>query len=138
MIINVKMDDGAKMPTKAHDMDAGFDLYTPVDFAVFPHDNSVIDTGVHMAIPQGYAGVLISKSGLNVKRDLTSTGLIDAGYTGSIAVKLYNHGDDRQFFKAGDKISQIVIVPIESPVLHLDEDLKETERGSKGFGSSGR
>lgn len=138
--MKVVLDNGAKMPTKAYDLDAGFDLYA-IDGAFIPaHGAAVFDTGVHLAIPKGYAGVLISKSGLNVHRDLTSTGLIDAGYTGSIKVKLYNHGERKQIISPGDKVSQIVIMPIENKVhLELVEKLEDdSERGEKGFGSSGK
>ena len=142
-LMNVKLDDGAYMPTTAHLRDAGYDLRTPIDF-IIPGASEIgagtvaIDTGVHVEIPTGCCGILISKSGLNVHRNITSTGLIDEGYVGSIAVKLYNHGPDVVGFSRGDKISQLVIVPCIKPMLlHVDE-LAETERGSNGFGSSGR
>ncbi len=139
MAIEVKLNKGAYMPTKAHLNDAGFDLYTPIDFLIKGRDTAVIDTGVCFKIPVGYCGVLISKSGLNVKHDITSTGLIDSGYQGSIRVKLYNHGDNDYMFNRGDKISQIVITPHLYEELCLVEDFNEvTERGVDGFGSSGR
>lgn len=91
--VAVVLDDGAYMPEYAHfGWDAGADLKSPVDVMIPANGSAVIDTGVHIDIPQGYAGFLKSKSGLNVKHDLTSEGVIDAGYTGSICVKLYNHG----------------------------------------------
>ena len=90
-------------------------------------------------MPHGMAGVLISKSGLNVKNDITSTGLIDEGYTGEIVVKLYNHGGYDYKVNAGDKISQLVIVPVLYEEVELVDDLKEdSDRGSHGFGSTGR
>jgi len=139
MAIEIKLNKGAYMPTKAHLNDAGFDLYTPIDFLIKGRDTAVIDTGVCFKIPVGYCGVLISKSGLNVKHDITSTGLIDSGYQGSIRVKLYNHGDNDYMFNRGDKISQIVITPYLYEELCLVEDFNETtERGVDGFGSSGR
>lgn len=75
---------------------------------------------------------------MNVKHNLTSTGLIDAGYTGSIKVKLYNHGGFDYRVEAGDKISQLVIIPVRTPTLELVDELENTERGDGGFGSSGR
>lgn len=135
--INIMLDKGAILPTRAHKQDAGIDLYTPVDVTVYKSDSAVIDTGVHVEIPEGYAGVLISKSGLNVKNDITSTGLIDSGYTGSIVVKLYNHGNTISRFPKGSKISQLVIVPVETPIVQLVEEFAKTERGSNGFGSTG-
>ena len=80
----------------------------------------------------------MSKSGLNVNHDITSTGLIDEGYTGSVVVKLYNHGDKDYTVKPGDKISQLVIVPIIKPNIYVVEELEDTERGDNGFGSTGR
>ena len=132
------LDKGAYKPIRAHITDAGIDLMSPEDFAVFPHSSYTVDTGVHILIPKGYAGILMSKSGLNVKEDITSTGLIDAGYTGSIVVKLYNHGDSRRYFKKGQKISQLVIVPCETPELEFVKEFPDTERGDNGFGSTGR
>lgn len=81
---------------------------------------------------------LKSKSGLNVKRGITSEGVIDSGYTGSIVVKLYNNSDTDYTVGAGDKISQIVLLPIFTPELEQVETLEDTERGGKGFGSSGK
>ena len=82
--------------------------------------------------------LLKSKSGLNVKHDITSEGVIDVGYTGSIVVKLYNHGIKPYSVKRGDKITQLVIMPIICPSIEIVEDLQETERGNGGFGSTGR
>ena len=143
------------MPTRAHPWDAGLDLYTPYDVSVpgnyvnvycngsvgagrFDIESAVIDTGVHVQIPEGYVGLIKSKSGLNVKHGLTGEGVIDAHYTGSIKVKLYNHTDERYEFKAGDKIAQLVILPCVMPHLELVDKLEETDRGDGGFGSTGR
>ena len=82
--------------------------------------------------------MLKSKSGLNVKHGLTSEGVIDVGYTGSIVVKLYNNSGYDYRVEKGDKISQLVIMPILTPELELVESLEETDRGDNGFGSSGK
>ena len=148
-ILNVALDPGAKMPTRAHTYDAGLDLYTPYDVTVpraeySPYSGGVeicsatIDTGVHVEIPEGCVGFIKSKSGLNVKYGLTAEGVIDAHYTGSIAVKLYNHTDRPYRFKAGDKIAQLVILPCLLPVPELVDHLEDTDRGAGGFGSTGR
>lgn len=134
----VVLDELAYMPTKAHNADAGYDLYSPKHDLIPRKGSSVIDTGVHIAIPNGYAGVLMSKSGLNVKYGLTSEGLIDSDYTGSIKVKLYNNSDTSYEVRPGDKISQIVFIPVASPKLLRVEELPTTERGDGGFGSTGR
>lgn len=156
--MKIKLDNGgAKMPTRAHPYDAGLDLYAPADCTVpatqsvvclnpFEHSRRVetavgsatIDTGVHIEIPEGYVGFIKSKSGLNVKHGLTAEGVIDAHYTGSIAVKLYNHTSEPYSFKAGEKIAQLVILPCLLPEPELVDSLEETDRGDNGFGSTGR
>ena len=136
--IKVMLDPEAKMPTRAHDADAGFDLYSRDDAVIFQDASGEFDTGVHMAIPHGFCGVLISKSGLNIKHSVQSEGLIDSDYTGSICVKLYNHGSKAVEIKKGQKISQIVLLPIITPELVEVDDLEETERGNGGFGSTGK
>ena len=136
--IKVKLDKDAYMPEKAHEIDAGWDIRTREDGYVGPGGWAVIDTGVHTAIPEGYVGFLKSKSGLNVKHGIRSEGVIDSGYTGSIVVKLYNDTDKLYAYDKGDKISQLVILPIpETEMIHVDH-LEDTERGTGGFGSSGR
>lgn len=138
MKMKVVLDPGAKMPTRAHETDAGLDLYSPVDAVVYHNDSIKIDTGVHVEIPAGYVGMVKSKSGLNVKYGITSEGVIDSGYTGSIVVKLYNHGNCAVPIEKGQKISQLVILPILTPELERVDKLEETERGNGGFGSTGR
>lgn len=136
--IGVKLDKAAYMPERAHEADAGYDLRSPIKTRLYAGEAVVIDTGVHIQIPRGFAGVLKSKSGLNVNHDIVGEGLIDSGYTGSIRVKLYNHGDESYMIEVGDKISQLVILPIHTPDLVIVDELEETERGNGGFGSTGR
>lgn len=138
MKINVMLDDGAYMPEKAHNVDAGFDIRTPVNAYLCDCDSLIIDTGVHIEIPEGYVGFLKSKSGLNVRHDLTGEGVIDCGYTGSIIVKLYNNGVEPHSFRRGDKIIQLVILPIPEVNLIQVDKLEATERGNNGFGSTGK
>ena len=136
--MKVKLEEWAYMPEYAHETDAGADLRTPHDAIVMPNGSALIDTGVHIELPPNTVGMLKSKSGLNVKHGITSEGVIDVGYTGSIRVKLYNHSDKPYEFKAGDKITQLVIMPILRLPFELVDELEETERGNNGFGSSGR
>ena len=138
MKLKIKLDPGAIMPTRAHETDAGLDLYAERSATIYPHNAEIFDTGVHVAIPAGYVGFLKSKSGLNVGHGITSEGVIDAGYTGSMMIKLYNHTEYPYYVQRGDKITQLVILPIETPELELVDELEEAERGDKGFGSSGR
>jgi dUTP pyrophosphatase len=137
MKIKIVLDPDAVMPTRAHDLDAGYDIFSREDAVIFPNTSGKFDTGVHVAIPAGHVGFLKSKSGLNVKSGIQSEGVIDAGYTGSICVKLYNHGSQAVEIKKGQKISQLVILPIITPELDLVDCLEDTERGSGGFGSTG-
>lgn len=138
--MKVSIDVGAFIPVKAHAEDGGFDLKSPIDTFVPARGSSVIDTGVHMAIKRGYAGLLVSKSGLNTLKGITSTGLVDSGYTGNIKVKLYNNSDYDYLVKRGDKISQIVIIPISDDNGIEVVDVLDTVsgRGNNGFGSTGR
>lgn len=136
--MKIMLDKGAFMPVRGHATDAGLDLRTPKDVMCRAHDSVVIDTGVHIQLPRRTTGFLKSKSGLNVKYGITSEGVIDVNYSGSIRVKLYNHSDTDYMFLAGDKISQLVILPVIIPKrLKLVERLKEIGRGNNGFGSTG-
>ena len=136
--MKIKLDTGAHMPTRAHDDDAGLDLYAREGKIVPAGGAAKFDTGVHIELPNRTAGMLKSKSGLNVKHGIVSEGVIDVGYTGSIVVKLYNNSRFDYKVNAGDKISQLVILPILTPTLELVDTLDDTERGDNGFGSSGR
>ena len=135
--MNIIIDKGAYRPERAHELDAGYDLRTPEDTYIKPHDSAIIDTGVHFQIPRGYVGMLKSKSGLNVKFGLTGEGVIDAGYTGSVVAKLYNHTGESVTFNKGDKIIQIVFLPIFTPELTEVTEFEDTARGNNGFGSTG-
>ena len=136
--MNIILDNGAFKPEFAHKTDAGADLRSPVESVVPAHGSVVIDTGVHVEIPEGYVGILKSKSGLNVKHDLIGTGTIDSGYSGSIRVKLYNLGDEDYEIQKGDKIIQMVILPCVYCDFVEGNKFAETERGTGGFGSTGR
>ena len=136
--MKIKLDENAFMPTRAHETDAGLDLFSPVEVYVPPKGHATIDTGVHVELPKNTVGMVKSKSGLNVKYGLLSEGVIDVGYTGSIKVKLYNNSGYDYTVKEGDKISQLVIQPILTPELELVESLEETSRGNNGFGSTGK
>lgn len=136
--MKVVLDKNAYLPTRAHDLDAGYDLFAPDGGLIPAHGTVTVDTGVHMEIPKGYVGFVKSKSGLYIKNHITTTGVVDAGYTGSIKVKLCSHGNCAYCFTRGDKIAQIVILPILTPDLEVVDVLEETERGSNGFGSTGK
>ena len=136
MILNVKKDKFALDPVRGHEDDAGLDLKTPVSFWLYSGEHKKIDTGIHVEIPKGYVGLLTSKSRL-MEKGVTSRGTIDAGFTGSIQAVLYNHGREAVEFHAGDKITQLVLVPCITPDIRYVDELEETERGDGGFGSTG-
>jgi dUTP pyrophosphatase len=133
-----RLSDSAKLPTKAHDTDACFDLYASKTVRVAANGVSPIPTGIAFNIPPGYFGKVYERSGLSVQRPMAvKAGVIDAGYTGEILVVVHNHGDMPEMIDAGMKLAQIAIH--ELPVVELVEvqDLTSTLRGDKGFGSSG-
>ena len=136
--MKIVVEDWAYVPIRAHETDAGLDIKSPRAAVVFAHDSVIIDTGIHIEIPRGFVGFLKSKSGLNVKHGITSEGVIDCGYTGSIKVKLYNNSSEMYKVERGDKITQLVILPILTPELELVDSLDDTERGENGFGSTGK
>ena len=136
--MKIMLDPGAKMPQFAHPWDGGLDLYANEDGYVRCNHFRTFDTGTHIAIPEGFVGLIRSRSGLMVNHGITTDGTIDAHYTGSIRVCLFNNGTSRYEVKKGDKIAQIVIVKCEHPTLELVDSLEETDRGDNGFGSTGR
>ena len=137
MKLKIMLDPGAIMPHRAHSADAGLDLYSPIRKVIPPNSFVKIDTGVHVAIPAGYVGMVTSKSGLMANNGITSRGTIDSGYSGSIQAVLFNHSGTTYIVEPGQKITQLVIMPIITPEPELVDSLEDTERGSGGFGSTG-
>ena len=139
--MKILLDPGAVIPKRAHPYDAGLDLYAPKDMepvVVHPFGGRVsIDTKTHVAVPQHFAGLVKSRSGMMLKGIVTD-GTVDPDYTGSIRVTLFNHGSEEWAVNPGDRIAQLVIVPCCLPSLELVDELEETCRGNNGFGSSGR
>lgn len=137
-LVKVKLDPGAYMPQRAHSTDAGADLRCMYMFTVEPHSSTLIDTGVHIELPRGTAGLLVSKSGLNTKHKIQTTGLIDEGFTGSIMIRVYNDSSVPYTFNKGDKVSQLVIMPVYYPGFISVDEIDGGERGSHGYGSTGK
>ena len=135
--MKVKLDGGI-LPTRAHRLDAGLDLYTPRDVYINGGGSALVDTKVCLEIPSGFVGFVKSKSGLMCRHDIVTDGTVDAGYTGSIRVKLFNRGNEPYSFKAGEKIAQVVVVPCLLDELETVKEFEKTERGDNGFGSTGR
>jgi len=134
-----KLHPDAKLPTYAHTGDAGMDIYALDEEVVEVGARALIKTGIAMAIPEGYVGLLWDKSGLANKHGLTIIGgVIDAGYRGEILVGLLNTSDTPYIFKAGDKVTQMLIQPVIQPTLVEAKELDDTTRGEGRFGSTGK
>lgn len=136
--LKVTLDPGAHLPTRAHPNDAGLDLYAMERKYIPGNSYAALDTGVHVQIPEGFVGMITSKSGLMANHGITCRGTIDSGYTGSIRAVLFNHSGTDYIVEKGQKITQLVLVPIITPVPVVVDSLEETERGSCGFGSTGK
>lgn len=137
MEISVQLDEGAYLPERVHSTDAGADLRTPIDLMLYGHSSFSVDTGVHIELPHGYYARVASKSGLNVKHDIISEGVIDEGYSGSIVVRLHNLSKNPHHFAKGDKISQLIIEPVAYAAFERVDSVDGGERGDSGFGSTG-
>ena len=135
MTLKAVVDNGF-FPSRAHKNDAGLDLYATENGWILPKSRKVFGTGFHLAIPEGYVGMLTSKSGMMLK-GITSRGTIDCGYTGEIKAVLFNHSWKPVRIKKGQKITQLVLMPINAPYLRYVDSLEDTERSDGGFGSTG-
>lgn len=138
MNIRTKIRDDAFLPERAHDTDAGADIRTPEGFTLKAHDSEIVATGVHVELPAGTVGMLKSKSGLNTRYGIVSEGVIDEGFSGEIIVKLYNLSDHDYMFQRGDKITQLVVMPVHYVTYEQVDEIQGGERGTDGYGSTGR
>ncbi|MBU0470979.1 MAG: dUTP diphosphatase [Nanoarchaeota archaeon] len=133
-----KLHPEAKMPSYANPGDAGMDFYSNEDLILQPNERKLIPTGISMAIPKGYVGLIWDKSGLASKYGIkTMAGVIDSGYRGEIKILVHNLSADPFEIKRSTKIAQMLIQPIEQKELIEVDELEDTERGEKGFGSTG-
>jgi dUTP pyrophosphatase len=136
-----RLDPDAELPTRAHPGDAGYDLRSVVDLDVLPGERAFVSTGVAVAIPDGYAGLVLPRSGLASRQGLTlanSPGLIDAGYRGELICAVVNLDRGTAVrISRGDRVAQLVVVPIPDLVAGWTDDLPATARGDGGFGSTG-
>ena len=135
-----RIDAAVPVPRYARDGDAGLDLHAAESFALRPGERRAVRTGLALAIPRGFAGFVLPRSGLALRRGMTvlnAPGLIDAGYRGELQVLLVNHGDAVVEVERGDRIAQLVIQRVEAVELVEMEELPESERGAGGFGSTG-
>jgi dUTP pyrophosphatase len=136
----VRLHEGARLPERAYAGDAGLDLAACERIELRPGERAVVPTGLAVAIPEGYAGFVQPRSGLAARQGISvvnSPGLIDSGYRGEIRVVLLNTDAEHAFVaEPGDRIAQLVVLPVpEVEPVEVDE-LPTTERGVRGFGSS--
>lgn len=136
--MKIKLDSGAFMPERAYETDAGLDIKAMEKVTIYGGQSKTLRTGVHVQLPKGTGGILISKSGLNSKYGITSTGLLDESYRGEIMITLCNNGQFSYTVEAGDKISQLVVVPVIREEIEIVDELDTGERGNNGFGSTGK
>lgn len=134
-----KLHPAAKLPTYAHATDAGMDMYTVETFTLEPGNRRSVPTGIAIAIPAGYVGLIWDKSGIAHTRGIkTLGGVIDSGYIGEIYIGIINVGKEPQLFSVGDKLAQLLIQRIEYPNLVEVDQLDDTPRGAGAFGSTGK
>lgn len=132
-----KIHPEAKLPVYGHPGDAGFDLFSCVDLALGPGEVKAVPTGVKMAIPRGFVGLIWDKSGISLKGVHKLAGVVDAGYRGEVQVVMINLGREAYAIKAGMKIAQMLIQPVQDVGIRETDDLDDTSRGEGGFGSTG-
>jgi dUTP pyrophosphatase len=136
-----RLDERARLPTRAHPGDAGLDLYAVQDATLAPGERASIATGIAVEIPPGHAGLVLPRSGLAARHGISvvnAPGLIDADYRGELKVLLLNTDRTEPFtLRAGDRIAQLVVVAVAVGEVVEAETLADTPRGQDGFGSSG-
>ena len=143
MIPVKKLREGARLPTFGSQQAAGADLYACLEETVTiqPGQTAFIPTGLSMALPKGYVGLICARSGMACKQDLApanKVGVIDSDYRGEFLIALHNHGGETRTVHHGDRVAQLVVTPILRPCYVEGESLDETLRGAGGFGSTGK
>ncbi len=133
-----KLHGAAILPTKGNPSDAGYDLYSSEKVAIPARSTVLVSTGISMAIPEGYVGLIWDRSSMGVKGVHRHAGVIDSGYRGHIKVCLHNTSKDTYHVEYGDRIAQILIQQAANFKLEEVESLDHTERGEGGFGSTGK
>lgn len=138
-----RLHPNAKLPAYGTDLSAGADLSACLDepVTIQPGQTAFLPTGLAIAVPRGCAGLVFARSGLGCKRGLApanKVGVIDADYRGQVHVALLNHSGEPQTIYPGDRIAQLLIIPVLTPEVEEVAELDETARGEGGFGSTGR
>jgi dUTP pyrophosphatase len=137
-----RLSEGARPPARAHDDDAGYDLHAAEAATLAPGERASVGTGIAVEIPDGHAGLVVPRSGLALRHGIgvvNAPGVVDCGYRGEVRVLLLNSDRGETFsVEPGDRIAQLLIVPVSAPELVESERLGESLRGAGGFGSTGR
>lgn len=137
----IRLTMSVSVPTAQHRGDAGYDLQSAVDVKLGPGERSLVPTGIAVAIPEGFAGLVVPRSGLSIKHGISvvnGPGLVDSGFRGELKVVLINHGAEPFAINVGERIAQLVIVAVPAVTWEEVEELEPSERGEGGFGSTGR
>jgi dUTP diphosphatase len=136
-----RLDPAATLPTRAHRDDAGFDLYAVEDITLAPGERAAVRTGIAVEVPERHAGLVLPRSGLAAQHGIAlvnAPGLIDAGYRGELRVLLLNTDRSESFsVRVGDRIAQLVVTRVEAPDIIEVQELAVSDRGKRGFGSTG-
>lgn len=133
-----KLNLNGRLPTKNNASDAGYDLYCAEDYRIKAGQTAKIKTAIALKIPDGYYGQIQSRSGLASKGIVAKGGVIDSGYTGEILILLNNNGDYEHYISRGERVAQLILHQVPNFTVKEVEELEETERSNKGFGSSGK
>jgi dUTP pyrophosphatase len=137
-VVDCQLQPGAKLPQRAHASDAGADLFALENHEIYPGEQKLVDTGVAVKIPRGFAGFIYNRSSQG-KKGITiphSVGVIDSDYRGNLKVLLKNIGEDPYEILVGDRIAQLVVQRVELP--EFKDIWNDTQRGTGGFGSTGQ
>lgn len=134
----LKVSAEATLPTRAHPNDAGLDLYSIEDIILEAGQGKMAKTGIALALPEGFMGMVADRSSLAKRGIKTAGGIIDEGYRGEVHIVLWNISSEAVHLRKGERIAQLLIIPVVTPAVQEVTTLDETARGVKGFGSSGK
>lgn len=140
MKLKMMVDEGIEIPAYAHHGDAGLDLRVREGVWLQPHERRTVGTGVRVAIPEGYVGLVFPRSGLASKHGISlsnAVGVVDSGYRGEVGATLINHDKKPHLINKGERVCQLVVMPFATCELEIVDELDETDRGEGGFGSTG-
>ena len=141
--INIKikrLNENAILPEKQHDSDAGYDLHSIEDIILKPNQIYKVKTGIAIQIPNNYGGLVLPRSGLSSKYGISlinTPGLIDSGYRGELLIPLINHSSNEYTINKTERVAQLILLEIPEVKIEVTSDLDESDRESKGFGSTG-